>query len=202
MTRKESTMIKLGTHLPDFSLENIYIDKISKIQSKRISNASLSSKPILLMFICPHCPFVKFIENQISKLDKEFNECVQIIAICSNSINTHPQDGPDFMKEQIINNNWTFPYILDQNQKLAKSLRAACTPDFYLFKTTIEQNIELVYRGQLDDSRPGNNIETTGIDLRSAIDCVLSNKNPTSNQKPSIGCNIKWHPGEEPEWFK
>ena len=205
MSRKNSTMLPIGTSLPAFDLPVVKMAKdLSEAQyenTKRIRNSSLGSKPALFMVICAHCPFVKHIEKQLTQLDQDYGNQVQIIAISSNSLLTHPQDGPDQLANQAQINSWTFPYLLDLEQNLAKALRAACTPDFFLFSEDFNGQQRLQYRGQLDDSRPGNEIPVTGKDLRRAIDAVLIGEKPSEDQKPSIGCNIKWHPGKEPDWF-
>ena len=154
------------------------------------------------MILCAHCPFVKHVESEITKLQNDYLDEIYFIAISSNSLKTHPQDGPKNLAKQAKKNGWNFPYLFDKNQVLAKALKAACTPDFFVFapsKKELEQ--KLIYRGQLDSSRPGNNVEVTGEDLRSAIRALLSGEDISSDQKPSIGCNIKWHPGREPSWF-
>jgi thiol-disulfide isomerase/thioredoxin len=205
MVRTTSTMLSLGTALPSFELEIVQgtalIEPTFFIGSKRISNNMLGDQPILMMIICSHCPFVKHIEPELLKLDQDYRKRVQILAISSNSLMTHPQDGPENLALQAKQGGWSFPYLLDIDQSLAKSLKAACTPDFFLFAREKDGKQTLRYRGQLDDSRPGGNVPLTGEDLRAALDAVLDGKVVSSNQKPSIGCNIKWHPGQEPSWF-
>ncbi len=198
-------MLPLGTPLPVFDLE-VVPDTNRQIafgsdKPNRVSSSQLLTKPLLVMFICAHCPFVKHVEEQITKLQEDYGELVQILAIASNSLITHPQDGPKHLLAQAQKNGWNFPYLLDPNQSFAKALRAACTPDFFIFSPTEEGQQTLHYRGQLDDSRPGNDIPVTGSDLRLALDAVLKGLVVFKDQKPSIGCNIKWHPGEEPHWF-
>ena len=150
------------------------------------------------MFICNHCPFVIHVRDELTRLASEYQKRgVAIVAINSNSIETHPQDAPEHMKALATELGWKFPFLFDSTQEVAKAYRAACTPDFYLFDA--EQR--LVYRGQLDDSRPGNNVPVTGRDLRAALDAVLAGRAPSIDQKPSIGCNIKWAPGNEPDYF-
>ena len=170
-------------------------------KSLTLSKSMLLEKPILLMVICAHCPFVKHIEIGVTQLEEEFGERIQMIAISSNSLITHPQDGPDYLARQANEHGWKFPYLLDQDQELAKALKAACTPDFFLFSPLLTGQQELQYRGQLDGSRPGNDIPVTGEDLRYAMKKVLNLEPVDNEQKPSIGCNIKWHPGKEPDWF-
>ena len=208
MVRTNSTMLPLGTELPTFELQVVSKNQHSSDHTHErdldyISNASLSSRPLLLMVICAHCPFVKHIESQITMIQEDYTKSLEIIGISSNSLLTHPQDGPSNLAHQAINAGWHFPYLLDEDQSFAKSLRAACTPDFFLFSRPSGDPLtpKLVYRGQLDESRPGNKTPVTGADLRFAIDSLLADKPISRDQKPSIGCNIKWHPGNEPSWF-
>lgn len=182
MAATESNMLPLGTKMPEFKL----LDTISNTQ---ISSNSLNKKAKLVMFICNHCPFVIHVKDELSKIGFDYKDKdVSIVAISSNDIEKYPQDGPDKMKEFANNEKFSFPYLYDETQEVAKSFLAACTPDFYLFN---ESN-ELVYRGQLDNSRPNNGIPVTGKDLRNAIEAVLNSELPDSTQVPSIGCNIKW----------
>ena len=198
-------MLSLGTALPHFDLAAVSglpligVDETKGLE--RICSDRLPQKPLLLMVLCAHCPFVKHIEIGLTRLDKDYGDRIHILAIASNSVITHPQDGPEELANQIAKNGWRFPYLLDLDQTLAKSLQAACTPDFYLFSGLEQEQKYLRYRGQLDSSRPGNNIAVTGMDLRAALDAVLLGQSIEKEQKPSIGCNIKWHPGEEPAWF-
>ena len=204
MVRTSSTMLPLGTRLPSFELSVVNgtgLKNYGPNNLTSLSSKTLPSKPILLMVICAHCPFVKHIELGISNLDSDYGDRVQLIAISSNSLITHPQDGPEYLANQANENGWRFPYLIDSNHSLAKALKAACTPDFFLFSPSLEGFQELQYRGQLDNSRPGNNIPVTGEDLRFALDGVLQGKVIPNDQKPSIGCNIKWDPGMEPIWF-
>ena len=182
MAATESNMLPLGTKMPEFTL-------LDTISNSEVSSKSLNRKANLVMFICNHCPFVIHVKDELSKIGIDYKEKdVAIVAISSNDIEKYPQDGPEKMKEFAINENFSFPYLYDETQEIAKSFLAACTPDFYLFN----EKIELVYRGQLDNSRPNNGIPVTGKDLRNAIEAVLNNELPDSNQVPSIGCNIKW----------
>jgi len=182
MAATESNMLTLGTKMPEFTL-------LDTISNSEVSSKSLNRKANLVMFICNHCPFVIHVKDELSKIGIDYKEKdVAIVAISSNDIEKYPQDGPEKMKEFAINENFSFPYLYDETQEIAKSFLAACTPDFYLFN----EKIELVYRGQLDNSRPNNGIPVTGKDLRNAIEAVLNNELPDSNQVPSIGCNIKW----------
>jgi thiol-disulfide isomerase/thioredoxin len=152
--------------------------------------------PVLVLFLCPHCPFVKHIEPELTRLQQDVGQQVALVAIRSNSLATHPQDGPSEMAAQAANNGWRFPYLADDSQAVARAFQAACTPDLYLF----DGAHQLVYRGQLDGSRPGNAIPLDGRDLRAALTAVLAGQAPPSEQRPSIGCNIKWHPGQQPAW--
>ena len=154
------------------------------------------------MFICAHCPFVKYIESYISQLTKQIENKVQTVAISSNDISTHPEDSPEFLKKQANLNSWNFPYLFDRDQKFAKQLKAACTPDFYLFENKGNNNFILFYHGQLDESRPTNNVPIDGKDLKEAVNALGKDKVYKATQVPSLGCNIKWTPGKEPEWFK
>tara|TARA_Y100001968_G_C19420854_1_gene751672 strand:- start:1542 stop:2159 length:618 start_codon:yes stop_codon:yes gene_type:complete len=204
MSRTSSTMLPLGTVLPSFELDLVQGTNLSNYYDKSlksINSKMLSKRPLLLMVLCAHCPFVKHIEKGISKLDQDYGEIIQIIAISSNSLITHPQDGPENLAQQANDQGWTFPYLFDADQCLAKALKAACTPDFFLFSSSLEGEKQLRYRGQLDKSRPGNEIPVTAGDLRSALDAVLAGEPIDFEQQPSIGCNIKWHPGKEPSWF-
>ncbi len=207
MVRTASTMLPLGTPLPSFELrivEGTGSGLIAELEAKSIkllNSKMLSPKPVLLMIICAHCPFVKHIEHELTRLDKDYGDLIHILAISSNSLITHPQDSPENLRLQAKNNHWQFPYLWDKDHLIVKALKAACTPDFFLFALDSKQEKILKYRGQLDDSRPGNDVEVNGFDLRNAIDRVLEGKEVDDEQKPSIGCNIKWDPGSEPEWF-
>jgi hypothetical protein len=151
------------------------------------------------MFICNHCPFVKHVNAELVKLGNDFADAdIGIVAINSNDVDHYPDDAPDKMKANAEALGYAFPYLYDSTQSVAKAYAAACTPDFYLFNA----DRKLVYRGQLDDSRPDNGVPVTGKDLRAAIDAVLSGSGPSADQKPSIGCNIKWKPGAEPQYGK
>lgn len=176
-------MLPLGTLAPNFYLQDVISDKNYSLKELKGLNATV------IMFICNHCPFVKHVNTQLSLLAKDYkSKGVNFIAISSNDVDNYPDDAPKYLKKQAIDNDFKFPYLYDQTQEVAKSFDAACTPDFYVF----DSKLKLVYRGQLDDSRPGNDIPVTGNDLRYAIDCILEKKENTKTQKPSIGCNIKW----------
>ena len=184
-------MLPLGTPAPDFRLPDL--------EGKGVALADFADAPALLvMFICNHCPFVQHVRDELARFGREYQEKgLAIVAISSNDVDSHPQDGPDGMQEEAEQAGYTFPYLFDEDQEAAKAYRAACTPDFFLF----DSDRQLIYRGQLDDSRPGNDIPVTGQDLRGAADAVLAGQLVPADQKPSIGCNIKWKPGNEPEYF-
>ena len=193
MALTPSTMLALGTPLPAFDLP--------LVTGSRLDNSSLDQRPLLLMVLCAHCPFVKHVEPELTRLDRDFGDRVQLIGVSSNSLITHPQDGPEQLAEQAHRHGWEFPYLLDEQQSLAKALRAACTPEFYLFSPDSEGLQTLRYRGQLDGSRPGNDQPLDGRDLRAALQAVLSGSPVNPDQTASVGCNVKWNPGHEPEWF-
>ena len=189
MSAVESQMLELGTHAVDFSLPDV-----------NGANHSLrdNASAYLVMFICNHCPFVKHVREELARLGLDYlPRDVAIYAINSNDAETHPGDSPEMMKQEIENWGYKFPYLVDADQEVAKNYRAACTPDFFLF----DADKSLVYRGQLDDSRPSNGAPVTGNDLRAALDAVLNNSAVAEEQTPSIGCNIKWKRGNEPSWF-
>jgi peroxiredoxin len=191
MVSVPSTMIPIGTKAPDFSLKNVIDDKIVSLSDFQDKNG------LLVFFICNHCPYVIHVRDQFKLLADEYiPKSVGFVAINSNSLETHPQDGPEHMKTLAVDLNWQFPFLFDKSQEVAKAYSAACTPDFFLF----DKNLKLFYRGQLDGSRPKNNVPLTGNDLRNALNSVLAGK-PVPDQNPSMGCNIKWKPGNEPEYF-
>jgi peroxiredoxin len=192
MVMTPSTMMSLGTRAPDFTLTNA-------VDGKEVSLSDFAdSKALLVMFICNHCPFVVHVRDEFGKIEKEYQaKGLRIVAINSNSLETHPQDGPEHMKEQATELGWGFPFLFDGTQEVAKAYHAACTPDIYLF----DGKMNLAYRGQLDGSRPGNDEPVDGKDLRAAIETVLAGNPVPADQKPSAGCNIKWTPGNEPEYF-
>lgn len=191
MSAVYSQMMPLGTQTMDFSL----IDVVSK---KLISLSSFADKKVLLiMFICRHCPFVLHVKKELANLARDYKDKdIGIIAISSSDINAYPQDAPQGLKQMAIESEFTFPLCFDETQDVAKAYTAACTPDFFLFS-----NEKLAYRGQLDDSRPGNGIPVTGMSLRSAIDALLQGKIPDEKQKPSMGCSIKWKLDNQPSYF-
>ena len=184
MVLTPSEMLPLGTPLPAFELE--------RAAGGSWSTASLEAQPVLVLFICAHCPYVIHIEPELGRLERDYGQQLQIVAISSNSTITHPQDGPQGLSAQAQRQGWGFPYLFDASQAIAKAFQAACTPDLFLF----DSQHQLVYRGQLDASRPGNDQPLNGADLRAAIDALLNGQAISSEQTPSIGCNIKWHPQE------
>ena len=193
MVLTASAMLPLGTPLPQFELDQVWGATGSVGSGERgrsWSSSSLEPRPVLVLFLCAHCPYVKHIEPELSRLEADHGQAVQIVAISSNSTISHPQDGPEGLRQQAQRNNWHFPYLFDASQAVARTFQAACTPDLYLF----DQQHRLVYRGQLDGSRPGNDQPLDGRDLRAAITAVLSGRAVQPQQQASIGCNIKWHP--------
>jgi peroxiredoxin len=189
MAAVESNMLDLGTVAPTFRLPDL--------DSKLVSRDAFKEAPALLVaFICSHCPFVKHVRAEFARYAREYQaKGLAVVAINSNDIEAYPQDGPRGMAEEARAAGYTFPYLLDESQAIAKAYRAACTPDFYLFDSTQR----LVYRGQFDASRPGNDVAVTGADLRAATDAVLDRAPVPQDQRPSIGCNIKWKKGNGPE---
>lgn len=183
MAETRSKMLPLNTVAPDFSLLDTITNKTLSLQELR------GKKATVIMFICNHCPFVVHVNEQIAQLAIDYTpKGIGFISISSNDVVNYPEDSPEKMKASAIRNKYTFPYLYDESQEVAKAYDAACTPDFYLFDT----ELKLKYRGQMDHSRPGNGIPLTGEDLRHALDCILNNKENSTTQKPSIGCNIKW----------
>lgn len=183
MANTPSNMLPLGTLAPDFNLLDTISDTHLSLQNVK------GTRGTVIMFICNHCPFVLHVNKELIKIANHYSEKeVSFIAISSNDVINYPQDGPENMKIHAKNRQYPFPYLYDESQDTAKAYDAACTPDLYVF----DRDLKLIYRGQMDDSRPGNGIEVTGQDLRKALDCLLENKENSSLQKPSIGCNIKW----------
>ncbi|MEL7068408.1 MAG: thioredoxin family protein [Cyanobacteria bacterium J06581_3] len=192
MVRTESTMLPLGTAAPSFSLADVVSGETITLDTFK------GKKGLLIMFICQHCPFVKLVEDELGKIGQDYiPQGIGVLAISANSIETHPQDDPDNMREQVKRASFNFPYAYDATQDVAQSYTAACTPDFFLF----DSDFKLAYRGQLDDARPGNGRPVDGKDLRAALDQLVSGETIPTDQKPSIGCNIKWAPGSEPAYF-
>ncbi len=193
MALKPSTMLPLGSDAPAFELTNA-------VNGKTVSlGKDYDSAPALLvMFICNHCPFVIHVRDELGRVAADYMpKGLAVVAINSNSIESHPQDGPENMKRLAIQEGWEFPFLFDETQEVAKAYKAACTPDLFLF----DGDCKLLYRGQLDDSRPSNAIPVTGHDLRAAIEDVLAGAPVSIDQKPSVGCNIKWKRGNEPEYW-
>jgi peroxiredoxin len=190
MALTPSTMLPLGTKAPDFQLPDT--------EGKLLSLRDFQSAPALLvMFICNHCPYVKHVRPELAKLAREYRDKgVAVVAISANDPVAFPDDRPELMARVKVEAGYTFPYLFDETQSVAQAYHAACTPDFFVF----DRGRSLVYRGQLDESRPGNEIPLSGKDLRAALDAVLAGKPVSSTQKPSIGCNIKWKPGREPSY--
>ena len=191
MVRTPSTMLPLGTPAPDFSLINV--------DSKTVSLSDFESAPALLvMFICNHCPFVIHIADELAALAHEYiQRGVAVVGINSNDVANYPADSPEQMVAEAEERGYAFPYLYDETQEVAQAYRAACTPDFFLF----DADKKLVYRGQLDSSRPDSGLPVTGGDLRAALDALLAGTPLAAEQTPSIGCNIKWKPGNEPDYF-
>jgi len=183
MALTESTMLELGTTAPDFALTDV-------VTGKTVRRDDFSGqKALLVMFICAHCPYVKHIERALAALARDYaGQPLGIVAISSNDAATHPDDSPANLKRQAQTLGFAFPYLYDESQAVAHAYKAACTPDFFLF----DGELRLVYRGEFDRSRPGNGVAITGVDLRTAIDTALAGNPPLVDQRPSIGCNIKW----------
>jgi thiol-disulfide isomerase/thioredoxin len=190
MSKMQSSMVELGTVAPAFEL----VDVVSCKAMGRDDVAALADgRGLLVMFICVHCPYVKHVEAGLAEIGRDYAGKIAIAAISSNDVVSYPQDSPAEMKAQAERLGFQFPYLFDETQEVARAYEAACTPDFFLF----DAEMKLAYRGQLDDSRPrrgdfGNDIPVTGRDLRAAMDAVLAGKRPDTNQRSSIGCNIKW----------
>ena len=191
MAETPSTMLPLGTKMPSFRLPDP--------QGKWVSSEDYAEAPAFLVaFICNHCPYVKHIRSHFAQLAREYQaKGVAIVAVNSNDVKSYPEDSPEMMAKEIKAVGYTFPYLYDGSQEVAKAFRAACTPDFYLF----DRERRLVYRGQMDDSRPGNARPITGRDLRAALEAVLAGRAVPPDQKPSVGCNIKWKRGSAPDYF-
>lgn len=183
MARTESNSFENGTLAPEFSLEDVVTGKTMNLQQLKGKNGTV------IMFICNHCPFVVHVNKQLVEIANNYlKKGISFIAISSNDAKAYPQDRPELMKQAAANLKYPFPYLYDETQEVAKAYDAACTPDFYVFNA----DLKATYHGQLDNSRPGNGITVNGEDLRKAIDAILNNEPPLENQKPSLGCNIKW----------
>jgi peroxiredoxin len=192
MAATASTMLELGTTAPEFLLPDV-------VSGKAVSTASFEGKhALLVMFICHHCPFVKHVKSELAQLGRDYAaKGVGIVGISSNDPAVSADDSPAGLQRMAAEWGFNFPVCYDENQAVAKSYAAACTPDFYLF----DQDRKLVYRGQLDDSRPSNGKPVTGADLRAAIDALVAGQPVNQDQRPSVGCNIKWKPGNEPAYY-
>lgn len=191
MARTPSTMLPLGTSAPNFSLPNI--------DGQTVSLSSFEgAKGIVFMFICNHCPFVKHVQEGLVSLYEDYSDKgISFVGISSNDVKNYPDDSPEKMAAEAAQAGYEFPYLYDEDQSVAKAYKAACTPDFYLF----DAKKKLVYRGQIDSSRPSTDIPVTAEDMRKALDQLLANQPPLENQTPSLGCNIKWIAGNEPDYF-
>jgi peroxiredoxin len=192
MAKTTSTMLPLGAKLPRFELRDV-------VTGQTVSDSDLDgNKGVLVMFICKHCPFVVHVKDELARLGHDYRDReVSMVAISSNDVATYPDDAPEKLAEMSKELGFEFPFLYDESQDVAKAFQAACTPDFFLF----DASRELFYRGQLDDSRPGNGAPNDGRDLRVAMDSLIAGEPIDADQKPSIGCNIKWKPGNEPAYF-
>jgi peroxiredoxin len=192
MVSVASTMLPLGTPLPDFSLP--------APDGTRHGTADVADAPALLVaFVCNHCPYVRHVAADFGRLSAGWTDAgLAILAVNSNDIETFPEDGPERMATFAAENDWKFPYLLDESQEVARTLRAACTPDFFLF----DRDRKLAYRGRLDASRPNSGVPVTGTELDAAVRAVLAGEPAPEEQFPSLGCNIKWKPGNAPDWFE
>lgn len=189
MSATPSTMHPLGTAAPEFDLPNV--------AGGRLRSTELAGRPLLVIFLCRHCPFVVHVAAELARIGRDYGERVAIVAISANDAEAYPDDAPASLAAGAAAWGWPFPVLHDASQAVAKAYRAACTPDLFLFDT----GHRLVYRGQLDDSRPGSGIPVTGADLRAALDACLAGEPCAAEQRPSLGCNIKWRPGETPDYF-
>jgi len=186
-----STMLALGTKAPEFELPDVTDGRIVSLSDFEAKRA------LLVMFICRHCPYVKHVREELARLGRDFADSeLAIVAISSNDAEEYPEDRPESLAEEAREAGYAFPYLFDESQEVAKAYTAACTPDFFLF----DADRALVYRGQLDDSRPSNGLPVTGKDLRAAINAMLSGRPVSEDQRASIGCSIKWHAGNEPAY--
>jgi thiol-disulfide isomerase/thioredoxin len=210
MSKTQSTMVALGSFAPAFELVDVVSgkavgrddvfastwDEESSDAANKIPGGGTSPKGrhgLLVMFVCVHCPYVKHVEEELARIGRDYEGKIAIAAISSNDVVGYPEDGPEEMKKQAVRLGWRFPYLFDETQEVARAYGAACTPDFFLF----DGEMKLVYRGQLDESRPrrgdaGNDVAVTGKDLRAAMDAVIAGRRPDTNQRTSLGCNIKW----------
>ena len=192
MAATPSTMLELGTKLPPFRLRDFK-------GKAATSNDFGAFKGVLVAFLCPHCPFVRHVRREFARAAAEFQQRgLAVIAINSNDVTAFPDDDPEGMKKEAAEAGYTFSYLFDDTQEVAKAFRAACTPDFFLF----DASQQLVYRGQFDDSRPNSQVPVTGRDLRAAVDALLAGRPIPGDQRPSLGCNIKWKQGAEPDYAR
>ena len=192
MAKTPSTMLALGTPAPDFSLLEPATGKVLDLGEIR------GKKGLVVIFMCNHCPFVKHIADAIGGFARDYQgKGIGIVGINSNDVSLLAGDSPEQMVEEVNNRGYSFPYLYDEHQDVAKAYRAACTPDFYFF----DSRLQLVYRGQFDGSRPDNGVAVTGVDLVNAVEAVLSGEPVSHQQHASLGCNIKWQPGNEPDYF-
>ena len=191
MALKQSTMLALGTKVPNFHLPEVVSGEIVSLDTY------VGKKGLLVMFICNHCPYVVHIREELARIGNEYQtKGLGIVAICSNDVKSYPDDAPNLLKRMAEQLKFAFPFCYDESQETTKAFTAACTPDFFLF----DQERSLVYRGQFDDSRPGNGMPVDGCDLRGALDAVVLGRTVSDDQKPSAGCNIKWKPGNVPQY--
>jgi len=191
MARTESTMLELGTQAPDFILPD------TSGQQVRLADFK-DAKGLLVVFMCNHCPYVIHLRDSLANMAREYQpQGLAVVGINSNDASNYPDDSPEKMAELVATEGYTFPYLYDESQAIAKAYKAACTPDFFLFNA----DQKLVYRGQFDDSRPRNDVPVTGVDLREAVDALLNDDEMPDIQKPSMGCNIKWKEGNEPDYY-
>lgn len=192
MAATPSTMLALGTRAPAFALPDL--------GGRTVTLDDFADVPALLvMFVCNHCPYVQHVERELAAVARDYQpRGLAVVAISANDVAAYPADGPAGMREQVARAGFTFPYLYDETQDVARAYHAACTPDLFLF----DRQRRLVYRGQLDDSRPGNGVAVTGADLRGAVDAVLAGRPVPPEQTPSIGCNVKWKPGSAPEYLR
>lgn len=185
-------MLELGAPLPTFELQDV-------VTGRTVASSELAGKPLLVAVICNHCPYVKHIKTGLVELGHHCRDKgVEMVAVSANDPAKYPEDAPQAMAEEAQRFGYGFSYLFDETQSFVRKLRAACTPEFYLFDGTHR----LAYRGQMDDSRPNNDVPVTGADVKAAIDCVCAGKAPSADQKPSVGCSIKWKPGNEPDFVR
>jgi peroxiredoxin len=186
MSKTESSMVELGTEAPAFALVDV-------VSGRAVGRDDAAGRGLLVMFICVHCPYVKHVERELARIGEDYAGKIGMVAISANDVEEYPEDSPAEMKRQAERLGFRFPYLYDETQEVARAYGAACTPDFFLY----DAGMRLVYRGQLDDSRPrrgdfGNDVPVTGRDLRAAMDAVIAGKKPEAEQRTSLGCNIKW----------